>query len=200
MIKIDGCDYFEDLDGGKIFITSDLHFCHNRDFLYEPRGFNSIEEHNEVIIKLWNETVGENDTVFILGDLMLNDNVAGINELRRLNGYLFVVAGNHDSDTRIELYKNELSWKIDSVQYAYRLKYHGYNFFLTHYPTLTSNNDYDKLLKRKTINLCGHSHVSDPFADWDKGLIFHTELDTNNNKPWLLDDIIKKIEEKVKHG
>jgi hypothetical protein len=29
----------------------------------------------------------------------------------------------------------------------------------------------------------------------DKGLIFHVELDTNNNKPWLLDDIIKELKE-----
>ena len=198
MIKIDGCDYFE-TDKGKIFVTSDLHFCHNRDFLYTPRGFNSIEEHDEAIIKLWNETVGENDTVFILGDLMLNDNVAGIDKLRRLNGHLFIVAGNHDGDSRIELYKDELPWKIDSVQYAYRLKYHGYNFFLTHYPTITGNFDDNKPLNRRTVNICGHSHVSDPFADWNKGTIFHAELDTNNNKPWLLDDIIKLMEDKVKN-
>ena len=198
MVKIDGCDYFES-DDAKIFVTSDLHFSHNRSFLYTPRGFNSIEEHDEAIIKLWNETVGENDTVFILGDLMLNDNVAGINKLRRLNGYLFIAAGNHDNNSRIELYEDELSWKVDSVKYAYRLKYHGYNFFLTHYPTLTANNDDGKTLSRKTINICGHSHVSDPFADWNKGVIFHAELDTNNNKPWLLDDIIKLMEDKVKN-
>ena len=25
-----------------IYLTSDTHFCHNKDFLYEPRGFQSI--------------------------------------------------------------------------------------------------------------------------------------------------------------
>ena len=34
-----------------IYLTSDTHFCHNKDFLYEPRGFQSIEEHDEAIVK-----------------------------------------------------------------------------------------------------------------------------------------------------
>ena len=36
---------------GRIFVTSDLHFGHDRGFLYEPRGFNSPEEHDKGIIK-----------------------------------------------------------------------------------------------------------------------------------------------------
>ena len=32
---------------GKIWIISDLHFCHNKDFIYGKRGFNSIAEHDE---------------------------------------------------------------------------------------------------------------------------------------------------------
>ena len=35
----------------KIFLTSDSHFNHNKDFIYERRGFNSIEEMNEKIIE-----------------------------------------------------------------------------------------------------------------------------------------------------
>lgn len=179
----------------KIWVTSDLHFGHKKDFLWRPRGFNSIEEHDEEIIKRWNEIVKPDDTVYILGDLMLNDNSAGIEKIRRLNGWKYLAIGNHDTDTRIPLYKT--IWDVTCIQYAYRLRYKGLNFFLTHYPTLTSNYDYDKPLKTKVINLCGHSHTSDPFADLDKGLIFHTELDTNNCKPWLLDDIIIKIKEKL---
>lgn len=34
-----------------IYLTSDLHFGHNKEFLYKPRGFNSIEAHDEQIIK-----------------------------------------------------------------------------------------------------------------------------------------------------
>ena len=38
-----------------IWFTSDLHFCHDKEFLYKPRGFNSIEEHDTAIIQNWNK-------------------------------------------------------------------------------------------------------------------------------------------------
>ena len=34
-----------------VFFTSDTHFCHDRGFVYEPRGFKNIEEMNEAIAK-----------------------------------------------------------------------------------------------------------------------------------------------------
>lgn len=197
MIKIDGKELRTYSKNSKIFVTSDLHFCHDKDFLYGTRGFNSIGDHNANIIYNWNSLISPYDVVFVLGDLMLNNNYNGIDHIEQLNGTIFVTIGNHDTAERVELYRK--IWNVYNVQYAYNLKYNGYNFFLSHYPTITSNNDFDKPLKRRIINLCGHSHTKDCFADWDKGYIFHTELDTNNNQPWLLDDIINKIEEKVKY-
>ena len=52
---------------GRIFVTSDTHFGHDREFVYGPRGFNSISEHDEAIIARWNETVSEDDIVYLLG-------------------------------------------------------------------------------------------------------------------------------------
>ena len=179
----------------KIWITSDLHFGHNKPFIYKPRGFNSIKEHDEKIIKKWNSIVKPDDTVYILGDIMLNDNNAGMEKLRKLNGWKYLAIGNHDTEIRIPLYRT--IWNVRKVEYVYQIRYKGINFYMTHYPTLTDNFDYNKPLKSRTINLCGHRHIQDPFADWDKGFIFHTELDTNNCEPWLLDDIIIKIKEKI---
>ena len=175
----------------KIYITSDLHFCHNRGFLYEPRGFSSVEEMNQAIVERWNALVQPDDIVYILGDIMLNDNDEGIRLLNSLNGEFHIVLGNHDTTTREALYKE--CEKVKSVSLAERLKFKGYNFFMTHYPCLTGNLDYDKPLKQRTISLCGHSHVQDPFFDWQQNPIFHCELDTNDCYPWLLDDIIDLI-------
>lgn len=178
----------------KIWITSDLHFNHNKEFLYEPRNFNGIWEMNSAVVDLHNELVEPNDDVYILGDLMLNDNESGIKYIKQLNGNLHVAIGNHDTDTRIQLYKE--CYNIVEVEYAYRLKYNGYRFFLTHYPTLCNNWDDGKRLKEKIINICGHTHTKDPFVDWSKGAIFHCELDTNHCMPWLLDDIIEELKKK----
>ena len=60
-----------------IYLTSDLHFCHNREFLYKPRGFDSVWDMNKVIVESWNKVVGADDDVYVLGDLMLNDNDEG---------------------------------------------------------------------------------------------------------------------------
>ena len=177
---------------GKIWLTSDLHLGHDRDFIWGPRGFNSVEEHDETIIKNWNELVSPDDEVWCLGDLMLGDNYTGCQKLNQLAGTIYILAGNHDTSTRVQMYAN-LRPTILTMGLAYILKYQGYRFYLSHYPTIVGNYDADKPLKQRVIGLCGHSHVQDPFYDADKGLIFHVELDTNNNKPWLLDDIIEDI-------
>ena len=67
-----------------IWCSSDLHFGHDRQFMYGPRGFSSIEEHDATIIENWNKIVKPNDTVYLLGDLMLNDNENGIKKLNQL--------------------------------------------------------------------------------------------------------------------
>ena len=62
----------------RTFVTSDTHFGHDREFLYGPRGFTSIQEHDEEVIRRWNSVVNPEDEVFHLGDVMLNDNAHGI--------------------------------------------------------------------------------------------------------------------------
>ena len=81
----------------RIFATSDTHFGHDREFLYKPRGFNSIAEHDEEVVRRWNETVEPDDVVLHLGDVMLGDNAHGLDCLKRLNGKIFIVPGNHDT-------------------------------------------------------------------------------------------------------
>ena len=58
-----------------VWITSDTHFCHSKPFLYEPRGFSSVEDMNEEIVKRWNEVVpkGWGAIVYHLGDMALSD-------------------------------------------------------------------------------------------------------------------------------
>lgn len=177
---------------GKIWLTSDLHLGHDRDFIWGPRGFNSVEEHDEIIIKNWNELVSPDDEIWCLGDLMLGDNHTGCQKLNQLAGKIYILAGNHDTSTRVQMYAN-LRPTILTMGLAYILKYQGYRFYLSHYPTIVGNYDADKPLKQRTINLCGHVHTQDPFYDADKGLIYHVELDAHDNKPALLDDIIEDI-------
>lgn len=180
----------------KIFICSDLHFNHDRQFVWGARGFNSVEEMNEAIIERHNNIVNPEDDVYICGDLCLGGGVEGITArnqalIERLNGHIHIVLGNHDTPARIEMYR--FCKNVVEVCYATMIHYNGYHFFLSHYPCMTANHDEDKPLKAKVINLCGHNHVADRFADMDKGLIYHIELDAHNCYPMLLDTIIEDI-------
>jgi calcineurin-like phosphoesterase family protein len=178
---------------GKIWMTSDLHFYHDKPFIYEPRGFETIYQMNEVIVKNWNDIVDEADDVYVLGDLMLNDNEAGLKLIKQLKGKIHIIRGNHDTATRIKLYE-ECSNVVEICEGKY-FNYRSYHFFMSHYPCLTANDDKDKPLKAKVISLCGHTHTKSKFADMDKGMIYHVELDAHDNKPILLDDIIEDLKE-----
>lgn len=180
-----------------IYLTSDLHFGHDKAFLYSPRGFNSIEEHDNAIIKNWNQIVQPDDIVWVLGDLMLCDNVHGMNCINRLHGTINICLGNHDTDTRKSLYENA-KWKIKSVQYATMLKYDKYHFYLSHYPTLTANFD-QKGLTHCVINLFGHTHSKNKFYE-NNPFMYNVALDANDNTPISLDDIIKNCKEEVAHA
>lgn len=76
------------------FFTADLHFGHRGILNYRP-GFESLDEMTETIVRRWNETVGPDDEVWILGDLALNS--TGLEVVRELAGYKYLIPGNHDS-------------------------------------------------------------------------------------------------------
>ena len=178
----------------QVWITSDWHFMHGQPFIYEPRGFSSTIEMTKAIISRHNEVVQPEDDVYVLGDLMLNNNDAGIRAIKRLKGQIHVIRGNHDTQARMNLYNQ--CYNIVEITEGQFFKYNNYHFYLSHYPCLTSNYDDDKPLKAKVINVCGHQHTQDPFVDWNKGIIFHAEVDSNNCYPWNIEDIIQKIKEK----
>ena len=179
----------------KIFVTSDTHFCHDREFIFKPRGFEKIADMNEAIVERWNNVVTQEDTVYHLGDAMLNDNDAGIEFLKKLNGKIYMLNGNHDTATRIKLYA-ECPNVISCGEYAKVIKYRGYSFYLSHYPTLTSNLDNDAPLKRHVLNIFGHTHQVTNFYD-DIPFMYHAGLDSHNCYPVDLEQVIEDIKNKV---
>lgn len=178
---------------GKIWLTSDLHFCHDREFIYGPRGFKNVFDMNDTIVENWNAVVEPDDDVYVLGDLMLNDNFLGSKLIKSLKGNIHIILGNHDTDTRVKLYDH--FYNVVEITYATILKYNGYHFYLSHYPTYTANLD-DRGLKHALLNLYGHTHQNTNFFE-DRPYMYHVGLDSHNCKPILLDDIIEDIKDKV---
>ena len=176
-----------------IWLTSDLHLGHDREFVWGPRGFKSSHEHDIEVVDRFCEKVNNEDEVYILGDLILGDTNKGIGYLRELPGNIHIIRGNHDTDTRITRYK-ELP-NVVEIADAARLKYNKYHFYLSHYPTLTANFEKEGL-KQVEINLFGHTHQQTNFYQ-DMPFMYHVGCDSHNNTPVLLDDIIDEIKAKV---
>ena len=168
---------------------------HNKEFLYEPRGFTSIEEMNEAIVERWNEVVKPNDIIYNLGDFAMNDVDTAISYIQRLNGHIIWIAGNHDSKAKIDkilgaCWQQDLSY----AGYADVLKVHKFIFYLSHYPTLTGNMDDDKEPWQRVWNLHGHTHSQEK---WDATvpLAYNVCMDAHNCYPVNIEEIIANIRE-----
>ena len=110
---------------GKIFLTSDTHFGHDRQFIWGPRGFESVWKMNGAIVENWNKTVNTEDDVYLLGDVMLGDNEYGLTCLKQLKGNIHIVRGNHDTNTRMELYNK--CWNVVEITEGQFFKDKFYN-------------------------------------------------------------------------
>jgi len=134
----------------KSFAISDTHFCHNKKFIYEARGFSSIEEHDETLIKNWNEDVSWDDTVYHFGDVCFKPETSIDRILPRLNGKKVLIMGNHDMNKKLFQYFDKV------VSIFVRGGYEeNSEFVLTHVPI------HPMQLEgrwKDAINLHGHLH------------------------------------------
>ena len=121
---------------------SDLHFGHTN--IAVKRGFESEYEHDEHIIKCWNNVVtNKRDVTWILGDITMEKTTSYV-LLRKLNGIKKVILGNHDRPGHVP----ELLKYVNHV--GGMQKYKGY--ILTHCPI----HPYE--LSRFSANIHGHTH------------------------------------------
>lgn len=180
-----------------IWFTSDLHFGHNKAFVYNPRGFESLEDMENKIIENWNNKVNPNDIIYVLGDFFLGSDYDKIdNILSKLTGNIYFIRGNHDTDKKLEFYEKYWSNKIHFITLQENpIKYKKKLFYLSHYPTLTSNLEADP--KKCVINLHGHTHSKYLFYN-EIPFMYNVALDAHNNDLVSIDKICDDINDKIK--
>lgn len=69
-----------------IYFTSDLHFFHENAIQFGRRPYRNRQEMNEGLITNWNQAVGQDDEVYILGDLTMKGPRQALEVIGRLNG------------------------------------------------------------------------------------------------------------------
>lgn len=154
-----------------VWFISDTHFGHKNIIHYEDirSHFESIEEMNETLIDNWNNTVGNKDTVYHLGDFCFGRGNVAIAD--RLKGYKVLILGNHD------VYKYD--GHFDRVFGALSYK----NMWLSHIPVHP-----DCLGHRAKINVHGHVHSH----SLEDGRYFNASVEVNGLKPVHLDDVLAR--------
>ena len=158
----------------KIFVTSDLHFDHNNIVKLAYRPFNDVKEMNEKIIENWNNVVKLGDIVYILGDITMGKSAEVVfGFLKRLNGNMTIIKGNHDRQS------------VSDIQYLERKEYER-DFVMFHYPIEEWNGSH-----RGSIHLHGHTHSN---IKSDKKNRYNVCLEANDYTPVELKSIIEYFE------
>ncbi|WP_460753482.1 metallophosphoesterase [Myceligenerans cantabricum] len=78
------------------YFTSDMHFGHLNIIRFCDRPFDGVGQMNARLAELWNDTVSEQDTVWVLGDVALGALDDSLSWIGRLAGHKILVPGNHD--------------------------------------------------------------------------------------------------------
>lgn len=162
-------------DRNKHYWSSDWHVFHDPSWkvpIWEKRGYLNAQDAAEQILRKINERVGENDTLWYLGDIFLNSTdemcLNWMNGLRCKD--IKFVWGNHESNMW-RLYKEEVKkqYNLEDVE-IYPLKMGNIEFIgnkaeirigkrnivMNHFPEHSWNG-----MGRKSWILSGHSHNSD---------------------------------------
>lgn len=192
------------------WFTSDTHFGHNM-LAKDIRGFDSTDEHDEVLISNCNSVIKPEDTVFHLGDFSLKNPSTNreylMTILSRLNGNWHLIAGNHDAcwPGHRDSYKHQktyLELGFHSVQAFGKRKLDGEYILMSHFPYLGDHTKEDRETSFRLRNegltlLHGHTHLNNVIS-WDyypEALQVHVGLDAWNLMPISIDQVHSLIKD-----
>ncbi|MGH9123317.1 MAG: metallophosphoesterase family protein [Acidimicrobiales bacterium] len=153
-----------------VWFTSDHHFGHANIIGYSRRPFAGVEAMNEALIEGWNDTVGDGDEVWVLGDFALGRIEATLPLVESLRGDKRLLCGNHDRcwsghGTRSETWVGRyLAAGFDEVhQGQVALEVGGRQVLACHFPYHGDSHDHDRYLDARPVDegqwlLHGHVH------------------------------------------
>lgn len=183
-----------------IFYTSDLHLGNSNIIGYENRPWETVEEMDTGLIGNWNQVVGRNDEVYVLGDFCFKGASKAIQYLENLNGKIHLIGGNHDhfiSQQSFELYvARQLNALCHSGKYDPHIVREGWykhmmdgehEVVLCHFPILYWDGQDD----RRSLHLYGHMH-SRPGMQHPHPDAFNVGVDVNNYRPVSLEELLER--------
>jgi calcineurin-like phosphoesterase family protein len=167
-----------------IWLTSDTHFSHAKILASRPQ-FRSIEEHDETLIDNWNRVVRRGDRVYHHGDVALGKPEPIAKLIRRLNGQIYLISGNHDGPAQHKACVDRFVW-IRSLE---TLKVGETKLVMCHYAMRTWNCQH-----HGAIHTFGHSHGTLP--DDERLASMDVGVDTNDFRPYAFEEVCRILKRK----
>jgi len=161
-----------------IYFTTDTHFCHDREFIYKERGFDSILQHDYILLQTICKTVKADDILWVLGDISWDDPVYYINLIAE-ECNVNVVTGNHDQQLIND--KNKLYKNVKLFTGFVNTKFEGQKVTLSHFPLLNWEKSH-----YNSWQLYGHLHNKQIPID---GKLFDVCPTKDHLQPYSWDEI-----------
>lgn len=166
----------------RVFFISDLHFGHNN--LVKKLRNMSTYESDRLIIDNWNKTVHKRDTVYVLGDITMENPSIIEYYLSQLHGTIRIIGGNHDTKTCCKKIMDLGITIMGCMEYK--------GFICTHIPI------HPRELQFYRGNIHGHVHKNGRHEDEEayniKNGYFNVCCEFINYTPILFDDIVKQFQ------
>ena len=178
-----------------IYFTSDLHLGHKNVLKLCNRPFSSIEEMDACLIDNWNSRITNNDTVYVLGDLMFRNSIPPEEYLSQLKGKKHLIRGNHDRDW---IKKVDLSKFFVSNENLSFISDGKHRITVCHYPMMSWPH-----MCTNGYMVFGHIHHNTDAVYWpiieQSELMLNAGVDINGFMPVTFEEMVENnINHKIK--
>lgn len=163
----------------RIFFIADTHFGSDQVRRYENRPFKDVLEMDAAMVERWNSTVSPDDIVWHLGDFGAEGHEEKV--LSQLNGTIFLVKGNHNSESN-SYYRQAGFHEV----YDHPILIKDF-WLLSHEPLYVSKNV-------PYANIFGHVHQNPMYHTYSSHH-FCVSAERINYTPVSFSDIVRAVQE-----
>ncbi|HEX2576962.1 MAG TPA: metallophosphoesterase family protein [Aquihabitans sp.] len=173
------------------WFTADLHLGHRNIIRYCDRPFADVEEMDRALVDRWNEVVGDDDEVWVLGDVALGTIAESLPKVARLRGRKVLLAGNHDRcwegngrkaapwvDRYLDAGFAEVRQGVETMEVA------GHGALLCHFPYEGDSQDLDRHVSDRPVDrgqVLLHGHVHERWRVRDR--MINVGVDVHDFRP-----------------
>lgn len=173
---------------GDVYFVSDTHWGHKniQKFCPNTRVQGAIDEHDDLLVYNWNSVVRNGDRIYHLGDFSFMSAGKTHALLKRLNGQIHLIYGNHDEILRDKKFADCFASRQDYKE----LRVDGQKIVLMHFPIASFNQSH-----RGAWHLHGHSHGGINLP----GKVLDVGIDNRRNgdmSPWSYTEVAEYMRDR----